>query len=238
MRAEGCRVEKKLFAYDLEWPDGERMQDIVFFGREAQDRGLNHISLENPKLRSLVERLPRAIAGEPIARIAVPGLSSQIQGFWSLWQVALRCTGRHVVRILPLFSHDDGRTLLPTARLIWEKLLQDGTKIEDKGLIETSVSSEVFDRLRHEAERHGESLFQSLHARHQQRIGSEREKGRYAFHVRRQALNRIGLPEVRQHRIKRLDEEERTWEVNLRQQESVFPDLQPIVVLRVEATNG
>ena len=238
LRAEGGRVDKKLFAYDLEWPDGERMEDICFFGREAQDRGLNHISLENSKLRSLVERLPRAIGGEPIARIGVAGLAAQIQGYWSLWQVALRSSARQVVRILPLFAHDDGRTLLPTARSIWEKLLQGGAKIEDKGLVDGAASSEVFDRLRHEAERHGESLFQSLHTKHQERISSEREKGRYAFHVRRQALNRIGLPEVRQHRIKRLEEEERAWEINLRQQEQVFPELHPIVVLRVEASDG
>ena len=137
-----------------------------------------------------------------------------------------------------MFSHDDGRTLLPTAHSIWEKLLQGGAKIEDKGLVDEAASSEVFDRLRHEAERHGESLFQSLHTKHQERISSEREKGRYAFHVRRQALNRIGLPEVRQHRIKRLEEEERAWEINLRQQEQVFPELHPIVVLRVEASDG
>ena len=238
LRSEGCRVEKKLFAYDLEWPDGERMEDICFFGREAQDRGLNHVSLENAKLRSLVERLPRAVTGEPIARIGLSGLMAQIQGYWSLWQVALRSSGRQVVRILPLFSHDDGRTLLPTAQSIWEKLLEGGTKIEDRGSDEASASIQVFDRLRTEAERHGESLFKSLHTKHEQRLGSEKEKGRYAFHVRRQALNRIGLPEVRQHRIKRLEEEERVWEANLRQQEQVFPDLQPIIVLRVEANDG
>lgn len=206
--------------------------------REAHDRGLNHVSLENSKLRSLVERLPRAVAGEPIARISLKGLSTQLQGFWSLWQVALRSSGRTVVRILPLFSHHDGRTLLPTARLIWEKLLQEGAEVNDKGRVESSSSAETFNRLRREAERHGEDLFRSLHARHQRRIAGERDKGRYAFHVRRQALNRIGLAEVRQHRIKRLDEEERAWEANLRQQEQVFPELQPIIVLHVEAADG
>ena len=93
---------------------------------------------------------------------------------------------------------------------------------------------EIFDRLRREAERHGEDLFQSLRTKHEQRLAGEREKGRYAFHVRRQALNRIGLAEVRQHRVKRLDEEERAWDAALRQQEQVFPELQPIVVLQVE----
>jgi len=238
LRAEGGKVTKSLFAYDLEWPDGERMDNICFFGREAQDRGLNHVSLEHPKLRGLVERLPRAVAGEPIPKISLSGLSSQIRGYWSLWQVALRSAGRQEVRILPLFSHDDGRTFLPTARSIWDKLLQDGTKIEDRGAVDGNDCTAVFDRLKQEAEKHGESLFQDIYTRHQERIRHEREKGRYAFHVRRQALNRIGLPEVRQFRLKRLDEEERAWDADLRRQEQVFPELQPIVVLRVEATNG
>ena len=238
LRAEGGKVDKKLFAYDLQWPDGEQMNDICFFGREAQDRGLNHISLENPKLRGLIERLPRAVAGEPIPSVCISGLSAQIQGYWSLWRIALSSSGGREVRILPLFSHDDGQTFLPTARTIWESLLQSGTKIEDRGSVDGTQSHEVFERLQLEAEKHGENLFQELDAKHRERIRHEREKGRYAFQVRRQALNRIGLPEVRQFRMKRLEEEERTWEHNLVQQEQVFPELQPVVVLRVEATDG
>ena len=238
LRAEGGKVDKKLFAYDLQWPDGEQMTDICFFGREAHDRGLNHVSLENQKLRGLVERLPRAVAGEPIPSVSISGLSAQVQGFWSLWRIALRSSRGQEVRILPLFSYEDGRTFLPTARTIWETLLQSGTKIEERDSVDGPHSHDVFGRLQQEAEKFGESLFQELHAKHQERIRHEREKGRYAFQVRRQALNRIGLPEVRQFRLKRLEEEERTWELDLTQQEQVFPELQPVVVLRVEATDG
>ncbi len=97
---------------------------------------------------------------------------------------------------------------------------------------------DVFRRLRSEAERHGEDAFHELHARHQQRLKREQEKGRYSFEVRRGALNRIGLPEVRQHRLKRLDEEEKAWAEDLRKREQVLPELQPVVLLRVEAGNG
>ncbi|QDU47375.1 RNA polymerase-associated protein RapA [Symmachiella dynata] len=244
LQAEGGRVEKKLFAYDLTWPDGEEMNDICFFGREAQDKGLNHVSLENSKLRALVELLPRAVAGEPIPKLTIGGLSAKIVGFWSLWQVALRSSegnpsiGSGHVRILPLFTNNEGRTFLPTARTIWENLLQGGPKIEETGTIEGEASQAAFGQLRQEAEKHGENLFGELHTHHQENIRSEREKGRYAFHVRRQALNRIGLPEVRQFRIRKLDEEEREWTAALTRRERVFPELQPVCVLFVEASDG
>jgi hypothetical protein len=96
----------------------------------------------------------------------------------------------------------------------------------------------VFRRLRSEAERQGEDAFHELHARQQQRLKREQEKGRYAFRVRRDALNRIGLPEVRQHRLKRLDEEEKAWAEELRKREQVLPELQPVMLMRVEAGNG
>jgi hypothetical protein len=53
--------------------------------------------------------------------------------------------------------------------------------------------------------------------------------------VRRDALNRIGLPEVRGHRLCKLEEEERAWEAELRKREPVLPELQAVAILRVEA---
>jgi hypothetical protein len=49
------------------------------------------------------------------------------------------------------------------------------------------------------------------------RVQREQEKGHFAFRVRREALTRIGLIEVRQHRLKRLNEEERDWSAGLSQ---------------------
>jgi hypothetical protein len=98
--------------------------------------------------------------------------------------------------------------------------------------------TEIFRRLRSEAECQGQTAFDELHARHRQRLKQEQAKGQYAFQVRREALNRIGLPEVRQHRVRRLEEEQRAWEVELRKRERVLPELQPVTVLRVEAGDG
>lgn len=238
LKAEGGSVQRDLLAYHLTWPDGHRMENVCFFAREAQDRGLTHISLENPRVRALIEGLPRAIAGENIPTFIVSGIPSEIRGIWSLWQVALRTSSRQQVRILPLFCHDDGRTLLPTARLIWDKLLQANAPVQQNDSWSGQDAETVFSRLKREAEQYGQSLFQELHAQHKERIHHKREKGHYAFRVRRDALNRIGLHEVRQFRLRHLEGEERNWEADLRKQEQVYPELHPVILLRVESGNG
>jgi hypothetical protein len=165
-------------------------------------------------------------------------LPAEVFGYWSLWRIALDEQAIRNVRIIPIFHHDDGRILLPTAQHIWDSLLENRPEVEQIGTKTGHEVETVFGRLRAEAERQGENAFHELLARHQQRVKREQEKGQYAFHVRREALGRLGLPEVRQHRLKRLDEEELAWAAELRKREHILPELQPVILLRVEAGNG
>ena len=41
LRCEGGKVQRDLFSYTLEWPDGSRMERVSFHSRDAQDRGLS-----------------------------------------------------------------------------------------------------------------------------------------------------------------------------------------------------
>jgi hypothetical protein len=225
-----------LFSYSLEWPDGSKMERVSFHSREAQDRGLAHVSLEDARIRRLVQQLPRVAPTDPIPRVRIGGLPAEVVGYWSLWRITLDGQLHRDVEIIPIFHHDDGRTLLPTARRIWDGLLEDRPLVECVGTV--SGVETLFRRLRSEAERQGQNAFEELHARQQRRWKREQEKSQYAFQVRRDALTRIGLLEVRQHRLNRLDEEERAWAGELRKRERILPELQPVILLRVEAGNG
>jgi hypothetical protein len=238
LRCEGGKIQRNLFGYNLEWPDGSRMERVSFHSREAQDRGLQHVSLEDDRIRRLVQQLPRVVATEPISIVRLKSLPEEVVGHWSLWRISLDRRSLRDVRIIPVFHHDDGRILLPTARHIWDCLLEDKPDVEQMGTTTGAQVQAVFGRLRSEAERLGIDAFNELYAQHQQRLKREDEKGHYAFQVRREALNRIGLPEVRQHRLKKLDEEQKAWAEDLRKREQVLPELQPVILLRVEAGNG
>jgi superfamily II DNA or RNA helicase len=234
LRCEGGKVQRDLFGYSLEWPDGSRMERVSFHSREAQDRGLPHVSLEDARIRRLVQQLPRVAPTESLPRVRIGGLPAEIVGFWSLWRITLDGHSHREVQIIPLFHHDDGRILSPTGRRIWDSLLEDRPLVENVGVVPGVEAEAVFRRLRSEAERQGQNAFEELHGRHQKRLKREQEKGQSAFQVRRDALARIGLSEVRQHRLERLDHEVRAWAEELRKRERILPELQPIIILRVE----
>jgi ERCC4-related helicase len=238
LRSHGGKVQRSLFGYALEWPDGSRLERVSFHGREAQDRGLPHLSLEDARVRGLVQRLPRAVPGQPLPRVRIEGIPPEIHGLWSLWRISLGSDHLREVKVLPLFRHDDGRTFQPTARMLWDRFLEEQSGIRSAGVLTGEEATAAFAALRDEAERQGRAFFEELQGRKSGRVGREREKGRYAFGVRREAINRLGLAEVRQHRLRRLEEEERAWAAELDRQEQILPELSAVIIVRVDATDG
>jgi hypothetical protein len=87
LRCEGGKVDRDLFSYSLEWPDGSRMERVSFHSRDAQDRGLQHVSLEDDRIRRIVQQLPRVVATEPIPCVRFESLPAEVVGYWSLWRI-------------------------------------------------------------------------------------------------------------------------------------------------------
>ena len=170
LRCEGGKVQRDLFSYTLEWPDGSRMERVSFQSRDAQDKGLQHVSLEDARIRRLVQQLPRVVVTEPIPCVRFASLPAEVVGYWSLWRIAIDNQSLRDVKIIPIFHHDDGRNLVPTARHIWDALMEDRPEVEQVGTKTGGEVEAVFRRLRAEAERQGEDAFHELYARHQQRL--------------------------------------------------------------------
>ena len=238
VRSEGGKVQRDLFSYTLDWPDGSRMERVSFQSRDAQEKGLQYVSLEDSRIRRLVQQLPRVIVGDPIPAVRFGSVPSEVVGYWSLWRIAIDKQTLREVRIVPIFHHDDGRNLMPTARHIWDALMEERPDVEQVGAKAGGEVEVVYRRLRADAERLCEDAFHELHIRHRERLKREQERGEYAFQVRRIALGRLGLPEVRQHRLNRLGDEEREWAAELRKRGQILPELQPVILLRVEAGHG
>ena len=102
---------------------------------------------------------------------------------------------------------------------------------------EQSVSGEeailAYGHAREEAELQGKPVFAELMDAHREQQHKQRKKGRVAFESRRKAIGRIGLPQVRNHRLRELEREEADWKKRIDEQDAVFPELTPLIILRI-----
>jgi hypothetical protein len=168
------------------------------------------------------------------------GISDKVTGTWSLWKIALRTAESRALRILPLFVSDESRVLAPTARAILDRLVE--VDHDTMPIIPAACHGDearaLCDRSRGQAEAQGRSLFEELTAAHRERLDREREKTKRAFAARRRAVERIGLPQVRKHRLVEIENDEAESAARLKAMADVIPELTALVMVRVLPIGG
>ena len=226
--------------YQLRWPDGETQRRAVFTRAEADHPGTALLSLEHPRVRGLTARLPHFVQGQPLTVVALEGISDKVKGTWSLWRVALRTKEGRTHRVMPLFISDEGRPLAPTARAVWDRLLDLDAGGEEvaAAVIQGEDAVMAYDRSLAEAEAQGKALFSELMDEHQKRQARQRAKGRRAFEARKKAIERVGLPQVRDHRLRELEREEAEWTERLQAQDAALPELTALLLVRIAPLGG
>ena len=130
-----------------------------------------------------------------------------------------------------VFLSEEGKLFLPTARHIWDALLTAGVQIQDTLSQDESIIAH--DRLQELAEQIGQGLFDTLHQAHLAAVDREEERGSISFASRRKAIERIGLPEVRQFRMSRCDADESAWQRELQAARQIVPEIRPLLMLRI-----
>jgi superfamily II DNA or RNA helicase len=230
----GGRVEPRLAGYDLTWPEGLAMKGVSFSREEADRHSLSYLSLGEPRVRELLSRLPFVVPGQPIPKIRLRKLQQEIRGYWSLWRIAIFAENARETRIMPMFEQEgDGKMFIPTAQRIWDLLLEQPS-VDIEGYVPCEETVEVYNRLKGDADRYGYDLFRELESQHEERLQEEREKAQYWFQSRRDAILKIGLPTVREHRLAELSREEENWFLQHKEKETILPGLSAITIVHIE----
>ena len=242
LNAHGGAAAQKRSWWDLKWPDGQEHRKAVFNAREA-DRlsDATLLNLESSRVRGLALNLPQIAAGQPLPCVKVSGLPDSISGFWALFEIRLQA-GTHqqspLIRIpmvrrgyLSIFLSEQGKLFLPTARHIWDALQTADPEV--RATLDQDESLEAHERLQEAAEQAGRELFDALQQAHLAAIAREEERGAVSFASRRKAIERVGLPEVRQYRLSRCDADEGEWRQELQAARAILPEIRPLLMLRI-----
>ncbi len=232
LQSHGGKATRKGTGWELTWPDGDVMKPVVFnWADAARMPAALHLTLESPRVRGITARLPRCIVHQPVPVVRVASLPEQVEGHWALWRIEMHAGDWNRKRMLPVFRQDDGRFLAPTARHIWDQLM--GGQFEVSGPDAAGLADELYHELWGAVSEQGRPLFDDAVREHKEQLRIEKEKCQYSFEARRRMINRIGLPEVRQHRLAQLEREEIEWRTDFQGRREVSPELVPMVVVRI-----
>lgn len=219
--------------FELTWPDGEEMSGITFNGKFAQQHQLTLLTLEDTQVATLYQQLPLWVPSMPIPIINFTHLPSGASGIWALWRVELQTLDGTTQRYLPIFINSQGRYFAAASARIWEAICQ--TEFDVMGAaVNLDQRAEVCAQLSEVAEREGEAIFNGLHQAYLRQLERDIEKTEFSFSARRRAIDRIGLPEVRQYRTRQLELEQQEWERRAALKQQVFPQLSLMLVVEIQ----
>jgi superfamily II DNA or RNA helicase len=236
VQAFGGRYEPRLNYIEIQWP-GDAHKRIFVQPSQAKNLAPNGeiLRLDHPKVRAILSRLPRFVPGMPVGKIRLKSLPTDIEGLWSLWQLKVLTHNQEKQQVLPLFVHEDGRVLAPTARFILEQLCFESWTGE---MHLDGIAAEKAYRV---CEKNAQDQFRDVYLEMRQKrlaeLDLERTKVEFSFRTRRSLLQKIGLPEVRDHRLRLLAEEEAEKANHLAKQGEITPQLMPLLIFRIGQQN-
>jgi len=231
----GGSAKKGGKAWQITWPDGTETSDIVFNQRDADDLPAStYLNLENPRVRGILMGVPRLARGQPVPKVEIAGLPAGLKGTWALFRISLYTADWNYYRVMTVFLHNDGQVLIPTANYIWEQVTEKGPGMS--GQIIGKQAEELFDKLAVAAEKQGYQTYEDLTKKYNAYLEREEDKGKYAFAERKKIIQKLGLANVREHRLRKLQAEEMEWREKMMERSHATPELVPMIMIYVEET--
>lgn len=92
----------------------------------------------------------------------------------------------------------------------------------------------VWDRLNEAAVAGAQPLIAEVEAKHSEWLERERDTARPNFAGRRELASRVGLSSVREHRMDRIDVEERQSNLSLARAQQLATDVHALLLVHVE----
>lgn len=233
--AKGGAVKRLLEGYDLTFPDGQTLAPVTFGGRDNPWHGAQVLTLQEERIQAMLAEKHVIVPGQPVPVLRLQGLPAHVKGYWALWRIGLEGQAISKERMLPLFLTEEGKVFLPTARFIWDLLLEGKQQVKISAFKD---GEGILDFFEEKVLQQGYILFKELEQLHLERLEKEKDKGELALRLRREGMARIGLKGVREYRLKQLAREEEAWQSRMMQKADFLPEASPVCLVFVEGEEG
>lgn len=187
-----------------------------------------HLTLQHDWVRSLLNDLSEfdSSHGMPVLQSAS---GDETAGFWSLWQISARNSLERKMHYQSFFVADNGKVYSAYANDIWNRLVNGSEdfaingvfRMEYPGKIKQSLDNALFTN------------FQNLEADLSLLMKSKRENRIHSYNFQRSRIEKIGIENIRQSKLRRLDKEHETWLDAFESSSKIIPGIKQLLTIRI-----
>jgi len=196
------------------------------------ETAINHPNVEHITLQhAMVKKLLNDI-GEFNTAGGIPVLKSnedETSGIWSLWEVSAHNQFESKLSYECFFISDKGKSYSAYANDIWSRLLKSNCGFTLNGIdadiafnnIEASLKDPLY------------STYQELTSSVKKKITAKRENKLNSFDFRKTRIERIGIDNIRESKLRKLELERKQWEEEFTLNQKIVPNIKHLLSLKI-----
>lgn len=153
------------------------------------------------------------------------------KGFFMLWNLKIS-EKTHGEKIIPVFINENAILRPLAGQRIWDVLCDESKSIEvEKGI---RIEQENIDELLEMSRNYIYDEFLEMKGIQEANNEEIYHKYSYAIKLRMDAANRIGIENIKKHKLSHLEQELKNTEIDYQQGKKVCPELEMILLLEME----
>lgn len=230
------REEKDLNAVVRTEPDFDfenALRQLVLYyenykGKTRQD--IKNFSINDPVIAELLNLETEQDMRNTVFKISIKDFTYE-KGYFMLWRISLVRDNSGQI-IIPVFINEDFILRPVAGKKIWDAILdaKRGFTVS-KG---SNISREIQNKLRKMSQEYAYEAFLKLKAEIEKRNEDAYRKYIYALELRIEASKRIGIENIRKHKLMSLNREREEIEYNYHKGRKLYPEFKPLLIAYLE----
>lgn len=191
---------------------------------------IENFSINDPVIVGHLNKEIEQDLGGQLLNVSIKDFPNEI-GYFMLWRISLTPDSQGQ-KIIPIFINQDFILRPMAGKKIWEAIL-------DKDRVITVWEGEKIDiktqnKLRTASQEFAYDTFLTLKAELEKRNEETYRKYLYALNLRIEAAQRIGIENIRRHKLMALSREKAEIEANYLAGKKFCPDFKPVLIVHME----
>lgn len=225
--SENGKIDKQLTGVTKYQFHGQTVDAVFDSNLTGDNPGAEQMTLQHP----VVKRILDEIDGN--SQLLVPTILSkdgnETSGYLTLWKISAKNAYESKTTYTAQFITDTGRVFGPYGNDVWNRLVQEKDSFTYNGETMCEIDNENNTQLNNNLH----AIFHRMELEIQNNLQGMVEKKLRALGFAEHRINRIGIANIRNAKMRKLQTEKENWQNAFAKGRSVVPDVKHILTVRI-----